>query len=45
MKIFVSVKPNSKRQGVEKVDNTHFVVPANAPKSDPPISANGWMEK
>lgn len=31
MKIFVSVKPNARREEVQKVDDTHFVVRANAP--------------
>ena len=31
MRIFVSVKPNAKREGVEKIDDAHFFVRANAP--------------
>ncbi|MEW6617614.1 MAG: DUF167 domain-containing protein [Patescibacteria group bacterium] len=34
MKIFVTVKPNSKREGVEKIDETHVVVRANAPAKE-----------
>jgi len=31
MRIFVSVKPDSKRESVKRVDESHFVVRANAP--------------
>lgn len=34
VKIFVSVKPNAKREGVEKIDDTHFIVRANAPAKE-----------
>lgn len=34
MKIFVSVKPNSKHENVKKLDDTHFVVRANAPAKE-----------
>ncbi len=34
MRIFVLVKPNSKREGVEKIDEIHFVVRANAPAKE-----------
>ena len=34
VKIFVTVKPNSKRESVEKIDETHFVVRANAPAKE-----------
>ncbi len=34
MRIFVFVKSNSKREGVEKIDNIHFVVRANAPAKE-----------
>lgn len=31
MKISVSVKPNAKREEVQKVDETHFIVRVHAP--------------
>ena len=34
MKIFVSVKPNARREEVQKVDDAHFVVRANAPAKE-----------
>ncbi len=34
MRIFVSAKPNSKKEGVEKINETHFVVRANAPAKE-----------
>ena len=34
MKIYVLVKPNSKREGVEKIDDLHFIVRANAPAKE-----------
>lgn len=34
MKIFVSVKPNAKREGVERIDEHHVVVRANAPAKE-----------
>lgn len=34
MRILVSAKPNSKKEGVEKVDDSHFVVRVNAPAKE-----------
>jgi uncharacterized protein len=31
MKIFISVKTNSKKPGVEKIDDTHFIVRVKEP--------------
>lgn len=34
MRIFVRVKPNAKREGVERVDDAHYIVRANAPAKE-----------
>ncbi len=34
MRIYVSVKPNAKREKVEKVDETHYKVSVNAPAKE-----------
>jgi len=31
MKIFVKVRPNSKKESMEKIDDTHFAVAVNEP--------------